>query len=265
MIVKQGEYFISNRQYHSHPAISSTGFKYFLSDCPAKYQDYLKRNKGVSGIKKQKDEYAEGTALHIRILEPEKFNNEVVEQPEDIEKRSGARWESFLRDNYDKCVLRRGGIEKIEDMAKAWQYDGHSLAMSLIREDGPVEVSYFWIFDGIMTKVRPDKINHTRNLIIDLKSTKSASINSFRRDVRRYHYDLSAILYKRGYKAVTGNDYDFVWIAQEKEKPYRIAVYAPGEDMIELGEEKLKIAHENYSRCMETGLFPGYPNEITEL
>lgn len=262
MIVRPGEYDISNSEYHKHSAISSTGLKFFLTDCPARYEDMKKRTLGTEGI--ISDGLSFGSAWHTRILEPEKFETEVVEQPADMTRR-GSLWKKFLRKNNSKYILRPGDTDIINAMAKAWDDPCHSMAKSLISGPGPVESSIFWQEHGVLCKIRTDKLRNDLNIAIDLKSTIGAGFGQFKKSIRTWDYDLSAVWYQRGLLRHYGEEYSFVWIAQEKTEPYRIAVYRMSYELFEQGLAKVEKALAKYSECMLNGEFPGYPNEIIDI
>lgn len=74
----------------------------------------------------------------------------------------------------------------------------------------------------------------------------------------KYGYDLQAGMYTEGMKANTGNDYMFVFIAQEKKPPYAINIVEATEDFISEGNQLFHDLLGIYHECKVTDNWYGY-------
>ena len=72
-----------------------------------------------------------------------------------------------------------------------------------------------------------------KKVIIDLKTTRDSSPESFRRSAYNYGYDRQAAFYLDGFKAD-----EFWFLVIEKESPYRVGIYKASDEFIEGGRQK---------------------------
>ena len=133
--------------------------------------------------------------------------------------------------------------------------------------NGEHELSYFWTDEdtGLKCKVRPDSINHKLKVIVDYKTTDDAETERFMRQAIKLGYDLQASYYLDGVKANTGEDYIFVFIAQEKKPPYAVNILQADDIFIRSGREVYKAMLQTYKECSETGNWYGYLGEKNEI
>lgn len=94
--------------------------------------------------------------------------------------------------------------------------------------------------------------------ILDVKSTRDASITGFSRDIGKYGYDVQAAFYIDGIKAVTGLELPFYFVPIEKDGPHEVAMYRASDDMVATGRKKYRAALELLQWCREKGEYPGY-------
>ena len=206
---------LTNKEYHAHPAISS-------SDVKAVYKTSLAHWKGK--IRRETSAFALGSAVHALVLEPKK--NLVIRGPED---RRGNKWkEAQLAADIDGQILLPEAefdfAARIADAVKA-----HPVAaMYLADQTFIAEASFFGIdpATGSEIKCRPDGYLPEVGLVFDVKTTTDASPDGFPRELRKYAYDVQAAFYLRalrsaGYKADT-----FIFIAVEKEAPHAVGLHA---------------------------------------
>ena len=91
-----------------------------------------------------------------------------------------------------------------------------------------------------------------------MKSTENAQRTAFQRSCVSYDYDLQAAVYLEGLRIVFGRDFDFSFLAFEKEEPYGVALYGAPDAMIERGQRRFREALAKFKVCRETGCWPGY-------
>jgi exodeoxyribonuclease VIII len=66
-------------------------------------------------------------------------------------------------------------------------------------------------------------------------------------------------------KILTGEDWEFIFIAQEKTFPYAVAVYQTASQQFELGKKANDKARKLYAKCLEKNSWPAYPDKIFKL
>jgi exodeoxyribonuclease VIII len=196
-----------------------------------------------------------GRAAHCFILEPEKFDSTymVFDDSGDMRRKENKEarkeFEAKARE-VKRELLNLSDYEKIAAMSMAVQ--NYEPARGLL-SGGVAEVSGYYSLGDIDLKVRPDYINHEKRVIVDLKTSRDASLQSFTRDFKwNFHYDLSAAMYLDGVKKITGNDYEYYFVVVEKEAPYSIAVYKLSEDSRKFGESKYLEALSKIALCRDT-------------
>lgn len=102
-------------------------------------------------------------------------------------------------------------------------------------------------------------------IILDLKTTKDASFDAFRRDIEKYNYHWQADYYRRGFTALYGTVPPYGWAAVENTEPYLAAFYECEEDFMTIARREYLPLLVAISRAMETGVWPGYPIEPQKM
>ena len=249
---------ISNKEYRNRPGISSSELKKIMKS-PLHYKHW-KENP-------QEDTPALlfGKAAHKYVLETYDFYNEFAVCPTcDRRTKEGKEiYAKFLEESEGKDVITQEQFEQIDAMRNAMLSTPY--VAKLI--NGEHEVSYFWTDEetGLDCKCRPDSINHKLKVIIDYKTTEDAETQAFMRSAIRLGYDLQAKFYIDGVKANTGNDYRFVFIAQEKKPPYAVNILEADEYFLASGYELYQQMLCVYKQCSESGNWYGYLGESNEI
>ena len=199
-----------------------------------------------------------GRAAHKYVLETYDFYNEFAVAPicDRRTKEGKAIWEQFIADSQGKDVITQEQFEQIDAMRNAM------LATPYVSKliNGEHEVSYFWTDEdtGLKCKVRPDSINHKLKIIVDYKTTDNAETEAFMRQAIKYGYDLQAQMYQQGVKANLGEEYLFVFIAQEKKPPYAVNILEADESFMASGKRIFREMLNVYKECTESGNWYGY-------
>ena len=214
---------ISNEDYHADAALGSTGVKSLLKSplgfwCNSSFNPVKSENKTSAAMKL-------GTAYHTLILEPEKFNYEIIAGTKTTTKEG--------------CLAEaeHNQLKAMQEMLNSKSYH------SALFKGGYPEVSVFWTDKetGIPCKCRFDYWKP--HFVTDLKTMTSIDDKNVRYQVRDFGYQLSAAMYMAGTNALremikAGNcagiesfdkkfieDFSnaetrFVFLMQEKETPY---------------------------------------------
>jgi len=116
-----------------------------------------------------------------------------------------------------------------------------------------------------MLQFRPDRI-HELGYIIDLKSTRDASIEYFTGQIfsdRGPFYILQAAHYAYCGKLLGLSKSDsFTFVAVEKEPPYGINVFALGEGELDFGERWRRKLTRKYADCLASDKWPCYEESV---
>ena len=209
-----------------------------------------------------------GRAAHKYVLETYDFYNEFAVAPNcDRRTKEGkAEWLLFQDQNEGKDIITQEQFEQIEEMRKVM------LATPFVSKliNGEHEMSYFWTDEetGLKCKVRPDSINHKLKVIVDYKTADNAETQHFMRKAIDLGYDLQAYMYQQGVKANVGEEYLFVFIAQEKKPPYAVNILEADENFMASGKHIFTEMLNLYKECSESGNWYGYlgaDNQINSL
>ena len=118
-----------------------------------------------------------------------------------------------------------------------------------IKNRGQNEVSGFFKhpeFDDIKGAFRVDKLLEEDKIAIDLKIMQSAHPYAFMSSVRKFGYHIQAAWYLDGLKAITGDDYDFIFLVCEKSNPHNVQPYRLCEKDLEKGRDDIRATIKKY-------------------
>jgi len=189
-----------------------------------------------------------GKAFHTMVLEPSKIDNEVVVF--EGKTRRGKVWDEFKMENADKTIVSTSEWNMINNMSNI--LFENEQAMSFINSSKH-EVVEVWENKGINCKGKADMVTTSlewiedKKVIIDLKTTRDSSPESFRRSAYNYGYDRQAAFYLDGFKAD-----EFWFLVIEKEAPYRVGIYKASEEFIESGRQKNQSLLSSYKEFFIT-------------
>ena len=252
---------MSNAEYRKTEGISSTELKK-IAKSPAHYK-HFKENP-----MEDTPALLFGRAAHKYVLETYDFYNEFAVAPVcDRRTKEGKDiWNKFVADSEGKDVITQEQFEQIDAMRTAM------LATPFVSKliNGEHEVSFFWTDEetGLKCKVRPDVLNRNLKIIVDYKTTEDAETEAFKKSAIRYCYDLQAYMYQQGVKANIGEEYLFVFIAQEKKPPYAVNILEADGNFMASGKHIFREMLNVYKECAESGNWYGYlgsKNEINSL
>lgn len=229
-----------------------------------------------------------GHAIHAAILEPDSFTSRfiVAGQCEATKKGDGLRCTNngsilsaklgwlcgthskgsgpsdatrtvLPSDEYEKCM-------KIRDSVHA-----HPSAHQLLTFEGQSELSLVWVDPdtGLLCKARVDRQTGLipGGAFADVKSTIDASKDAFALAIYKYWYHTQGAHYLEGAAVLDLPVRHFVNIAVEKEPPYAVGLYRLREDAILAGANQLRPLKLLYARCLETGKWPAYSEDVEDI
>lgn len=226
-----------------------------------------------------------GRALHTYVLEGEEvFNKQFAVLPK-LNLRTNkdkAIKAEFQEANAGKELVKLEDMEAIKLMKVAIMQ--HPVAKGILEQSYKREVTMTSIDPetGLKLKGRLDILPPLeKRALADLKSTADASLKGFRNSVFKYGYHRQGALYldianacvpvekedKDSYTEEIDVAFDaFLFIAVEKNAPYRVEVYSLGENIIELGRAEYKDFLKLHLDCVKTGKYPNYTtDEVVEI
>lgn len=225
----------------------------------------------VSHPEPPKDSMRIGTALHAMLLEPTRAKELVAIAPT-VNRRTNAGKDAeaaFYKANEGKCIIDEAEAETVRHMFRAVM--SNPTARRLVKTDGLTETVATWTDEptGLACKAKLDKYC-AKNLLLDIKTTRDASPDSFQRDFHNLGYFMQAAWYSDGYERVDGNAAPYTILAIENEPPYGVVVYAPTSDAIAAGRMECRRILDEYAAALkagakESGLWPGYPTDTQPL
>lgn len=266
---------ITNRDYHAHPAVSKSHLDLVARSPRHYWQRYLNPE---AVPPEPTPAMVVGSAVHTRVLEPERYQLEYLVEPSDAPKRPTATqrnaakpspatieaiqfWDAFDAQAAKKTILTREQDALAAAVAAAvWE---HPAAALVLGKPGKVEQSYFWTDEatGERCKCRPDWHSDCRRLVVDLKTTEDASPAAFARSIHKFRYHVQANWYQRPFPEAE----QFVFIAVEKSPPYLCAVYVATPEMIAAGGRVADRDLTRLAECRAADEWPGYSDVIMPI
>lgn len=214
--------------------------------------------------RKPTDAMESGQALHMAVLEPERFEREyVVPIKCDRRTREGkAAWAEFELEHRGKSYLKADDWDAVLGMAGAIQ--SHPVVKPILEAQGMNEVSCYWedAETGAACKARLDRISIA---IPDLKRARDARPGPFSGQAARLGYHVQAAFYLAGLDACAPHPRRWLWVAVEPEPPYAVAVYEPTEQTLAQGRSEWETYLRQHLECQRTGRWPGYPADPQAL
>lgn len=265
---------LSNEAYHSIDSLSSTGIKRLLQS-PAHYRW------DMDNPREQTESMLLGTALHMAVLEPVLYADQLVVVPASAPKKptaaqraaakptpaaieSMAFWGRIEAEQAaGKLVLTEAQHDRVSGMVRAVQRH----PMSEMLTDGAAEISFQWDDArlGIPCRCRFDYLRQD-GIAIDLKTTVNASAEDFAKSAANFGYHLSAAHYGNGHEHLLDASLKaFVLLAVENTAPYCVAAYVLESDAILFGKDRVEEAMLLYKQCRDSGYWPGYTERTLPL
>lgn len=249
-------YDMPSNDYHAHKSLSATGAKTLVLDSPAQYKWEV-----IDGNREHKQHFNIGAAVHAEVLGVDDGIDALDFDSWRTNASKEARDESYAAGRTPILVK---DLEPIHGMRDAVLM--HPLARKLFEREGHAEVSLFSEHMGVPIRCRFDYLPDEGGIVADLKTTGTkASPTAFRRAASEHGYHIARAHYLDVLKRVTGRDAEMLFIVVEKAPPYLVAVHQLNADFARIGEDYSLEARDIYKRCMETGEWPGYPEQINLL
>lgn len=234
--------------YCTIPAVNWSTLKE-LDRSPAHYLYAL------GAVSKDNKTFALGRAIHTAVFESDRFLLDYVLNDEN---RNSNSYKAFAAENTDKTILKTP--EYTQALAMRDAVRKHPIANKYL-SDGQAEQVITWVDSetGLACKGRLDWL--TPDILLDLKSSADLDERRFRNAVASYGYHCQLAFYSMGLVAL-GYARPVKLLAVEKTPPYDVGVFDITEDMLSVGEERVRKLLRKLVECRDKNEWPGrYPEE----
>jgi exodeoxyribonuclease VIII len=232
---------LTNEEYHARPGVSASLLKSMARGWRTFEAEYITK----TAPRKESAAMALGTAVHTALLEPKRFADEYVVCPEECSDRRTKAYKEWAASVDGASVLTADDAATIEAIRESVRRD--DFASKLLDADGHVEKSLEWIDQGMLCRMRFDKLAGL--FVVDIKTCQSAKPDAFAKAITEYRYDLQAAHYLSGIPYVAAR---FAFVAVETSSPYRVRCYEMcGDDLYSASMERDALLHE-YKRRLES-------------
>jgi hypothetical protein len=252
--------------YHGDPvpggSLSNSGAKKLLApSCPAIYRYEADHGAG------HKDVFDFGHAAHLEMLgigaplavvDAKDWRTNAAKEAKAAAYAAGET--PILIEDY----------QTVKAMGRALRADPMCAAL-LDPDHGVAEQSLFWIDDeyGVWRRCRIDWISQRagrRAYVIDYKSAASIHPDAISKAVHNYGYHQQHPYYMDGVEAVLDiGSPAFLFLFQMKTPPYLCSVVQLDPPAVRLGRERNARALQVFRDCQESGFWPGYSTNVTEI
>lgn len=233
----------------------------------------------------------EGTALHLALLEPEKFSGRYVtigKCEATKADRSPCTYngsvvrEGFAGQLHSYCgthdpykgeplpegieVMPADALDRIDGMKAAVL--AHPDARQFFEARGASELVGVWRDEatGVLCKLRLDRqIDKADYIHADLKSCADASRDAFRRVAGRLGYHRKSAWYRRGMAALGKPATASVLIAVESVRPHGCQCFILDERQLDKVGQEIGGLLYRYAECLESNEWPGYDTGLRHL
>ena len=223
-----------------------------------------------------------GRMYHCFVFQPEKFKKEYFvfadqiaidaivakanSEGRDIQKPRATReykewYEGQMKVAEGKIMIEQEDYDKLKGMKDRLMQ--HSYANMLISKGIPEKgmIGEIETKAGIIgVKFIPDLRNDNKHVCIELKTTVRASKNDFPKEAANYDYHIQAAFYSDLLELYYGDKRPvrFIFIAQEKRKPYAFNIFEAGPKFIAQGRYEYEMLLQLYRWCLQNNKWPGY-------
>lgn len=272
LVTEPGVYDIPEDVYHRDPvaegSLSVSGAKKLLADGgPARYRYQLDHPAAPSEAMEL------GTAAHTLVTGR---GAELAEVKAKDWRKNEAKDAAEEARKAGKVPLLTHQFEQVHEMAAAIRKVPLAVALLDPARGMRPEMSAFWTDKqtGLWCRARFDTMREPGRdfpVVGDYKTCVSAAAEDFARAIDKFRYNMQSEHYSDGYEAIYGVRPEFLFIAQEKEPPYLVAVYGVDAESAAIGRaanaRALEIWRDNREAEADKrpGAWPGYSTEITYL
>ena len=211
----------------------------------------------------ESEEFDYGTAAHSLLLERDESRIVPIDANDWRTKAAKEARDAARAEGKTPMLARQ--LARVREMVSAARAAIASSELAGVLDGAEIEKSIRWQEGKIVKcKARPDAVNRDMQIIVDYKTTGCAEPDAFMRGGLAYGYDVQEAFYRRGMRAL-GMNYNFVFLAQEKEPPYACSLVALDPAMQDMADRKVDFAIASWEACLKRNQWNGYANRIAYI
>jgi len=243
--------------YHRYFAASNS----LLSLMDEKSPAHVLRSFGVE--KKATPAQRLGDLVHQRFLTPNLYTFTRMEKINKTTKEGKAEFAALCEEYGAENLLDAETFDQVEEINTALM--SNKTVCKLVESLNFVEHTIVWNDQktGALCKGRIDGVTKL-GVLFDLKTTVSAAREDFRKSIFDWGYYTQAAHYINAARHVGIDANHFVIIALEKDSG-EVATFEIDEPTILAGQNQLNRLLPKWKKCVDSGIWPGYPQEIQML
>ncbi len=252
--MKPGIHTLSFKDYQAAKGVSKSMLDIIAEKTPAHLLEYM------SSGEDETEAMRFGTILHRALLEPDSYQGAFHVRPEGLNftTKDGKAW----RDEHsDKPIITTPESNQISSMVDA--VHTHPFAKRLLAGARTEQNIFVEDGEGTLRKSRLDALTEG-NVIPDIKTCESASLDQFERSVSRYRYHVQAAYYLENCNLLGLEKDIFFFICVEKSPPYAVRCLQLMGEVINAGVMLYKRDLQIYRNCIESGQWPAYGDGYEE-
>jgi hypothetical protein len=253
---KPGIYSVPAERYHAANGCSKTMLDFLANQTPAHLAAYM------YGLTKEETPAMRfGAIVHRALLEPDTYTAAFHVKPEGLRftTKDGMAWQEQHK---QLPIISQTESDQIDAMVSAVHC--HPFAKKLLAGGTPEQSIFVEDDSGTLRKSRLDALTKG-NVIPDLKTTESAALDQFERNVSRYRYHVQAAYYIDNCKLAGIEKENFFFICVEKTPPYLVRCLLMNADVINYGRRLYQRDIQIYRNCLESGKWPGWSESYDEV
>lgn len=263
-------YGMTDDEYHGQGEFAEFATAEFSSSAAKKILESPAHYKHtyIDGNRRESKAFDIGHAVHAKVLGTGRAS---VVWPDELLTPSGRRSTGKDAQSWEEAQKTRGLIVVSEAEQKAIDTMAenvlaHPLAGALFEQAGHPEVSLFANSpEGVRLRGRFDYLPDDRRAAVDLKTARDASPRGFANATAEHGYDVQWAHYNDTAEYAGDPVGGMVFVVVENTAPYLVAVYQPDGEFVSMGVTKARHARQLLQRCIESGKWPGYPEELQIL
>jgi hypothetical protein len=272
MITKAGVYTVTAAEYHQDPvetpSLSASIATILIQQSPL-HAKYAHPRLTANPTREEAAHLDIGSICHGLILEGE--NIAVVIDAENYRKKAAQEARDAARLAGKSPILAKEMFEVKAMMENCLtQLAKHS--NPYVRDafvKGKGEQTIIWKEpNGVWCRSRLDWMHTTYPIIYDYKTSgRSAHPQNISRLAAASGWCLQEAFYRRGYKALCGDDSepDFFFVCQENYRPYALTVFEVSPQDRTLAEAQVEYAIQTWGDCLKNDTWPSYSEKVERI
>lgn len=195
-----------------------------------------------------------GSALHVQILESDKWDGLIAVAPE-IDRRTKIgkeKWLDFVTKSHGRLVITLDQYDAVLRMAKSLL--AHPIVKEILSEPGVREQALRGTDPetGLPIKLKPDVRSTARMLITDVKTTCDPSPEAWARQAANIGWSRQTAFYTSALRSILGGQWIMVHAVVQNCEPWEAACYHIDSDDIEVAATQNANAMRRLKACYES-------------